>query len=404
MTLAEPLAFLLPAPLAVADVVTARHGSDLTSISHSPAVLVHGRAGARRLAASHPHAHSFACLPPRTDRPRACVPRADLASARRLLMTRAAPASVARRATVAVIDSLPSAVFGVAGSVRTMATRHESSVAAALRDLVPGSSLGVLIGNSEQSQRATVFAFRKGQAMAVAKVVRSAEHGRRLGHEADTLHELTRVSQLVGTIPRCLAQPEFHLGAALVTDVFSGHPAPLELTAEARRWLGRCVLDDAIPVVHSEPVARVWTEHGTEPDLRAVLEVARDALRDTSVARTVVHGDFAPWNVIVDDGEAQVFDWEYGTVRGVPEWDALHFVAQVGVIVNGWDASTLRTAVEGVVACGSAHYAPAALRALAVFVVASLAGRAAGSADAARTAVLTRAAHGLADPLVRIGV
>lgn len=39
----------------------------------------------------------------------------------------------------------------------------------------------------------------------------------------------------------------------------------------------------------------------------------------------LVHGDFAPWNVRIVDGQLLVFDWEYAEARGNPLHDFLHF-------------------------------------------------------------------------------
>ena len=46
----------------------------------------------------------------------------------------------------------------------------------------------------------------------------------------------------------------------------------------------------------------------------------------TPVTSVIVHGDFAPWNLkIKPDGTLIAFDWEEGTLNGLPFYDLLHF-------------------------------------------------------------------------------
>ncbi len=53
------------------------------------------------------------------------------------------------------------------------------------------------------------------------------------------------------------------------------------------------------------------------------------------VRPVIMHGDFAPWNVIVDrDREWNVIDWERGAYPGVPGWDWFHYVVQVECLVK----------------------------------------------------------------------
>lgn len=57
------------------------------------------------------------------------------------------------------------------------------------------------------------------------------------------------------------------------------------------------------------------------------------ALGKNMVHPVLMHGDFAPWNVKVADGQWTVLDWERGEVAGVPAWDWFHFIVQPAVLV-----------------------------------------------------------------------
>ena len=55
---------------------------------------------------------------------------------------------------------------------------------------------------------------------------------------------------------------------------------------------------------------------------------------DLRVRPTLMHGDFAPWNVKAQAGRWTVLDWERGELVGVPGWDWFHFVMQPAVLVR----------------------------------------------------------------------
>ena len=58
--------------------------------------------------------------------------------------------------------------------------------------------------------------------------------------------------------------------------------------------------------------------------LDALDEVNRQ-IGEQELPASMVHGDFAPWNLRVCDGQLFVFDWEYAEACGNPLQDFLHF-------------------------------------------------------------------------------
>lgn len=54
-----------------------------------------------------------------------------------------------------------------------------------------------------------------------------------------------------------------------------------------------------------------------------------------TMATTLSHGDFAPWNIRVDRASKRliVFDWEQGACDRFPLWDVFHFLTQVHALV-----------------------------------------------------------------------
>jgi hypothetical protein len=70
-------------------------------------------------------------------------------------------------------------------------------------------------------------------------------------------------------------------------------------------------------------------------------------LADTRVHPALYHGDFAPWNVrVVSARNLQVFDWERGSLRGVPGWDWFHFTVQTTILARRQPAERAAAEVE----------------------------------------------------------
>jgi len=71
------------------------------------------------------------------------------------------------------------------------------------------------------------------------------------------------------------------------------------------------------------------------------------ALGSLRVRPTLMHGDFAPWNVKVSHGHWTVLDWERGELAGVPGWDWFHFVMQPALLVRRETPEKLLAHFEG---------------------------------------------------------
>ena len=73
------------------------------------------------------------------------------------------------------------------------------------------------------------------------------------------------------------------------------------------------------------------------PDLIEAFHDALPVLAHTRVPSTIIHGDFAPWNLREHDGCTVAFDWEYAELDGLPFIDETHYRLQVGYLLDGWD-------------------------------------------------------------------
>lgn len=64
----------------------------------------------------------------------------------------------------------------------------------------------------------------------------------------------------------------------------------------------------------------------------------------------VVHGDFAPWNLVPVDGDVALVDWEASRFEEDPLYDLAHYVTRRGALLGAWSP---RGAVERLTARGS---------------------------------------------------
>jgi hypothetical protein len=73
-------------------------------------------------------------------------------------------------------------------------------------------------------------------------------------------------------------------------------------------------------------------------------------LEQTTVTSTIVHGDFAPWNLRTHRGRISAFDWEYGELDGLPLMDEAHFTLQLGFQMQNWTPQQAREALPSIAA------------------------------------------------------
>ena len=59
--------------------------------------------------------------------------------------------------------------------------------------------------------------------------------------------------------------------------------------------------------------------------LLEALDEVHQQIGEHELPASMVHGDFAPWNLRISDGRLFVFDWEYAEACGNPLQDFLHF-------------------------------------------------------------------------------
>jgi hypothetical protein len=80
--------------------------------------------------------------------------------------------------------------------------------------------------------------------------------------------------------------------------------------------------------LRSDVVPR-WSELGVRSELVDELP---------PLAAVVQHNDLGTWNVVADDGDFVVVDWENAREAALPLWDLLYFLGDAFVLLDGSDA------------------------------------------------------------------
>jgi hypothetical protein len=99
------------------------------------------------------------------------------------------------------------------------------------------------------------------------------------------------------------------------------------------------------------PIESLDAWHDLETVVAAGNPVAWQTLRPflagNKIRTTLHHGDFAPWNIrAVNSQNLQAFDWEGGSLKGVPGWDWFHFIIQTSILAKRHSVERVSAEVE----------------------------------------------------------
>jgi hypothetical protein len=85
---------------------------------------------------------------------------------------------------------------------------------------------------------------------------------------------------------------------------------------------------------------------GTDPEN---WQIVRSKLAGLKLRTSLYHGDFTPWNVrSVNMRNIQAFDWERGSLQGIPGWDWFHFIVQTAVLARRLSVERVAAEIEQV--------------------------------------------------------
>ena len=241
-------------------------------------------------------------------------------------------------------------------------------------DLVDGAAGRVvcLSMSKDPNAKLTVLLFDQGQAQPsrVAKVPTTDAAARTIDAEAAVLAGLHQMDlgPLADTIPKLWPMADDHGRPVLVTSALTGrqmlavyhtwrHTArPSAVSADfaaAGEWLAQLaqrtcsghrdlatMLDSAAEVIER----RFADDPATSSDVRA-LAALREQLAGHLVPQVVVHNDFWPGNLLVDQGRISgVIDWEGASLEGSAVRDVAHFALTYSLYLDRHTRSGRRVA------------------------------------------------------------
>ena len=190
-----------------------------------------------------------------------------------------------------------------------------------------------------------------GSVVGFAKLAGSPLATRLLRQEAATLTALAARPAVAGAVPRLLASGESDGRYFLIQSPVHGRSAPAKMTDDHRRFLTALQDGPPRPATDTEFVRSLLPRlHLLGPDgvdLVPAAERVVASLAGCDVPNTIVHGDFAPWNLRCRPGDGlAAFDWEYGRTDGLPAADAAHHELQVGYNMRNWSPADAGRALD----------------------------------------------------------
>ena len=159
-------------------------------------------------------------------------------------------------------------------------------------------------------------------------------------HEADALRTLAGLPATAGHVPGLLFSGEVDGAYVTAQTPLKGRPAGQKFTPAHARLLESLRTGEIKRAADTELVRelrpRLDALPVNRPELRDALDALLPLLEEMTVPVTVIHGDFAPWNLREHKGTISAFDWEYAVPGGLPLFDETHYRLQVGYQLNAW--------------------------------------------------------------------
>lgn len=263
-----------------------------------------------------------------------------------------------------------------------IAQRDASPLELTLQTLVPAATrLAFSTGTPGPARKPTAALLAAdGHVVGYAKLSCSDLTSRLVRHEADVLRALATLPGQEPLAPRLLFAGEVEGMHVTVQTVLAGRPPSRTLSPAHRQLLaslsvGPTRLASQSGIVRSLR-GRIASLTSPRSDLLAALDGALTVLDGLALPTTIVHGDFAPWNLRVSDGAVAAFDWEYAELDGLPLLDEIQHHLQVGFFLDDWPVDRAHDRMMALASSAPLGLRPEQVRALQTLSLLALLARA----------------------------
>jgi len=113
----------------------------------------------------------------------------------------------------------------------------------------------------------------------------------------------------------------------------SGPPYPDRMLVS---FLEQLIGKERIPLGESIFWKHIYNTVLSRPDANIYQPEIHKIPRDILIPKTIMHGDFTPWNLVIRKNHVQLMDWESGVFEGIPFFDLFHYVVRYGLLIRRW--------------------------------------------------------------------
>lgn len=220
------------------------------------------------------------------------------------------------------------------GAIDTMKVKlNDNEIKKYLSGVVDNySSISVLVGTPGPAQKITIQIWNEGKVLAYIKYAENKVAIEKLNQEHKILsNELVR-----GIGPKTYKYDNLMEGKALLISPVKGSqiPAKLNRVNNLDETLNYLLTKEYFHVDNHPWIIRLSKNY------EDIINPLLVHLSQKKWHKTIIHGDFAPWNIFIDDyNMLSVIDWEYGDLNGFPYIDKAYFILQTSMLVKNWKPS-----------------------------------------------------------------
>jgi hypothetical protein len=298
----------------------------------------------RLIAAGYAYARRYAALPSLEHaRWFICLDTGKVAAASFSLYTPSRRSAHVKKAVARMLAKLR--VPGWYRDEIVIASRTPPPLEARIAELFPGRAIRLALSSGapepaiNRKPSASVIDAADGNVLAFVKIAASDVSRKIVEHEAEMLRALAPRQNQSFASPRLLFAGEVDGRYITVQSPLPGEPVRGGDIKDRVLFL-QSLMGSTKPATQIHMIAalrdRLASLVPPRSDLVETFDALLPALEQMRFPSTVVHGDFAPWNLRLHNGKLSAFDWEYGEIDGVPMIDELHFRLQHGLELEKW--------------------------------------------------------------------